>query len=72
MQLHFILVFLSVIVLPDGQIKARSEVVTQCPSQEYVHQMHQPMMDRGEIIYWAANCRSMSVELPAPNKGLNT
>jgi len=71
MELYVILVYLSVIVMPDGEIKTYTATVNECPSTEMVRSMHQRMMDTGEIVDWGARCSSTEVQLIVP-KGLKT
>jgi hypothetical protein len=71
MELYSILVYLSVIVMPDGELKTYTATVKECPSTEMVMSMHQRMMDTGEIVDWAARCTSTEVQLTVP-KGLKT
>jgi len=71
MELYTILVYLSVIVMPDGELKTYTATVKECPSNELVMSMHQGMMDTGEIVDWSARCTSVNVELTVP-KGLKT
>ena len=71
MELYVIFVYLSVIVMPDGEIKTYTATVNECPSTEMVRSMHQRMMDTGEIVDWGARCSSTEVQLTVP-KGLKT
>jgi hypothetical protein len=71
MELYTVLVYLSVIVMPDGELKTYTATVKECPSNEMVMSMHQRMMDTGEIVDWAARCTSTEVQLTVP-KGLKT
>jgi hypothetical protein len=71
MELYVIFVYLSVIVMPDGEIKTYTATVNECPSNEMVMSMHQRMMDTGEIVDWGARCSSTEVQLTVP-KGLKT
>jgi len=63
MELYVIFVYLSVIVMPDGEIKTYTATVNECPSTEMVMSMHQRMMDTGEIVDWGARCSSTEVQL---------
>ena len=71
MELYTILVYLSVVVMPDGELKTYTATVKECPSTEMVMSMHQRMMDTGEIVDWAARCTSTEVQLTVP-KGMKT
>jgi len=71
MELYTVLVYLSVIVMPDGELKTYTATVKECPSTKMVMSMHQRMMDTGEIVDWAARCTSTEVQLTVP-KGLKT
>ena len=71
MELYTILVYLSVIVMPDGELKTYTATVKECPSTEIVMSMHQRMIDTGEIVDWAARCTSTEVQLTVP-KGYKT
>jgi len=71
MELYTFFVFLSVIVMPDGELKTLSRNVVECPAMETVLEMHKPKMDSGEIVDWAATCLTTELPLTIP-KGLNT
>jgi len=64
--------YLSVIITPDGQVKAYSEVLEECPSTEYVMQYHQSMVDAGDIMDWRARCNKYDFNFDLPQKGLST
>jgi len=64
--------YLSVIITPDGQVKAFSDVVQECPTSEYVIQYHQAMVDAGDIVDWRARCTKVDLDMAMPQKGLNT
>ena len=64
--------YLSVIITPDGQVKAFSDVVQECPTTEYVMQYHQSMVDAGDIVDWRASCNKHSFDMAMPEKGLST
>jgi hypothetical protein len=71
MELYTFFVFLSVIVMPDGELKTLSRNVVECPAMETVLEMHKPKMDSGEIVDWAATCLTTELPLTIP-KGLST
>ena len=71
MELYTFFVFLSVIVMPDGEIKSFSKHVVECPSMETVLEMHKPKMDSGEIADWSATCLTTQLPLTIP-RGLST
>ena len=71
MELYTFFVFLSVIVMPDGELKTLSRNVVECPSMETVLEMHQFKMDSGEIVDWSATCLTTELPLTIP-KGLST
>jgi len=64
--------YLSVIITPDGQVKAFSDVLQECPTSEYVIQYHQAMVDAGDIVDWRASCNKHSFDMAVPQKGINT
>jgi thymidine phosphorylase len=64
--------YLSVIITPDGQVKAFSDVVQECPTSEYVIQHHQAMVDAGDIVDWRASCNKHSFDMTVPEKGIST
>jgi hypothetical protein len=64
--------YLSVIITPDGTVKAHSEVVQECPSTEYVMSTHKKMMDAGDILDWRARCSKYDFDFDLPQKGLAT
>lgn len=71
MDPHVFLIFFSVIVLPDGEVKTLSKNVVECPSEEVVLEMHVPKVQRGEIVDWAAACKPITVLLESPTKNSN-
>ena len=71
MELYTFFVFLSVIVMPDGELKTLSRNVVECPSMETVLKMHQPKMDSGEIVDWSATCLTTELPLNIP-QGMKT
>ena len=71
MELYTFFVFLSVIVMPDGELKTFSRNVVECPSMETVLEMHKLKMDSGEIVDWSATCLTTELPLAIP-KGLKT
>jgi len=66
MDIYAIFVYLSIIVMPDGEIKTLSMTVDQCPTDGQVQMLHKPMMDSGEIITWAARCKRFEIPLNIP------
>ena len=60
--------YLSVIITPDGQVKAFSDVVQECPTSEYVIQHHQAMVDAGDIVDWRARCTKVNLDMAMPEK----
>ena len=64
--------YLSVIITPDGQVKAFSDVVQECPTSEYVIRYHQAMVDAGDIVDWRASCNKHSFDMAMPEKGIST
>ena len=60
--------YLSVIITPDGQVKAFSDVLQECPTSEYVIQYHQAMVDAGEIVDWRASCNKHSFDMAMPEE----
>lgn len=64
--------YLSVIITPDGQVKAHSEVLQECPTSEYVMEWHESMVKSGEIVDWRASCNKHSFDMPMPEKGIST
>ncbi len=61
-------VFLSVIILPDGEVKSYTEHVVKCPTEELVLQMHVPRMESGEIKDWSASCGPIVLMFNAPTE----
>ena len=59
--------YLSVIITVDGQVKAHSEVVQECPTTEYVMQYHQSMVDAGDIVDWRARCTKVNLDMELPD-----
>jgi len=66
MDTYAILVYLSVIVMSDGEIKTLTMTVEECPTNAQVQMMHRPMMDSGEILTWAARCKRFEMPLNIP------
>jgi hypothetical protein len=60
--------YLSVIITPDGQVKAFSDVVQECPTSEYVIQYHEAMVDAGEIVDWRARCTKVDLDMAMPEE----
>ena len=52
--------------MPDGEIKTLTMTVEKCPTNAQVQMMHKPMMDSGEIVTWAANCKQFDLPLSIP------
>ena len=71
MELYTFFVFLSVIVMPDGELKSYARNVIECPAADVVTQMHQSKMDSGEIVDWSATCMTTQLPLNIP-QGLKT
>jgi hypothetical protein len=71
MELYIFFVFLSVIVMPDGEIKSFTQHVAECPTWEVVQQMHVPKVSSGEIVDWSATCLTTELPLSIP-QGLKT
>jgi len=71
MELYTFFVFLSVIVMPDGEIKSFTKHVAECPTWEVVQQMHVPKVSSGEIVDWSATCLTTKLPLKIP-EGLST
>jgi hypothetical protein len=64
--------YLSVIITPDGQVKAHSEVLQECPTTEYVMEWHESLVESGEIVDWRASCNKHSFDMTVPEKGIST
>ena len=64
--------YLSVIITPDGQVKAHSEVLQECPTTEYVMEWHESLVESGEIADWRASCNRYSFNMTVPEKGIST
>ena len=64
--------YLSVIITPDGQVKAFSDVVQECPTTEYVMEWHESLVESGEIVDWRASCNKHSFDMTVPEKGIST
>jgi hypothetical protein len=68
MQTYVFLVFISAILLPDGEFKTHLSYVKECPEQELVYQLHEPKMKSGEIIDWAAACHRIPLQFDVPKE----
>ncbi len=68
MEFYTFFVFFSVIVTPDGEIKSFSKHVTECPTWEAVKGLHEPKLNKGEIIDWGATCLETKLPLISPPK----
>ena len=64
--------YLSVIITPDGTVKAHSDVVQECPTTEYVMQYHQSKLDAVDIFDWQASFTKVELDMAMPQKGINT
>ena len=65
MEFYTFFVFFSVIVTPDGEIKSFSKHVESCPTWEIVQELHEPRVDKGEIVDWGATCLETKLPLKA-------
>ena len=64
--------YLSVIITPNGEVKAYSDVLQECPTSEYVTEWHESLVASGEIVDWRASCNKYSFDMTVPEKGINT
>jgi hypothetical protein len=71
MELYTFYVFLSIIVMPDGELKSLVRNVVECPPVKLVEEMHEPRMATGEIVDWSATCLHAELPLKIP-QGLKT
>ncbi len=50
------LVFLVVLVFPDGRTETRSGNVAACPDIKTIHTKYEELVDKGLIQQWDAQC----------------
>jgi len=56
-----VLIFMLVVVLPSGEVRVASSVVTQCPGRAQVVEQAELMLSKGDIVGWEANCLRVTV-----------
>jgi hypothetical protein len=49
-------VFMFLLILPGGEAKVESRLVTECPDNEQVEYLFNDMKSEGEIVDWGAIC----------------
>lgn len=57
------IVFLVVLLMPNGDFMSRTTIVDTCPSVKLVGDMYTQRMRRGEILDWNASCLAMNFEM---------
>jgi hypothetical protein len=57
------IVFLVVILMPDGEFRSKTTIVDTCPSVKVIGDLYTQRMNRGEIIDWNASCFPMNFEM---------
>lgn len=49
-------VFVLIMVMPDGEPKNMIKYVPECPPNELVEKLYNPLMKSGDILDWSAVC----------------
>ena len=58
-----LLVFVVVVILPNGQPVIKAELVRECPEQTFIISAYQQMKVAGKILDWQARCYDSGLEL---------
>jgi len=60
-----LLLFVVVVILPNGQPQVNATAVFACPSQQKVMDTYQQAQTAGHILDWRAHCLDTGMRLPA-------
>ena len=56
------IIFLVVILTPQGEFKSKTTIVETCPSVQVIGDLYTERMNSGEILDWNASCLPMNFE----------
>ena len=59
-----LMLFVVVIILPNGEPKVDAGVVAQCPATEKTTQIYEQAVLRGDILDWRARCYNTGLMRP--------
>jgi hypothetical protein len=59
-----LMLFVVVVILPNGQPKVDAGVVAQCPDTERTTKIYEQAVLRGDILDWRARCYNSDLMLP--------
>ena len=59
-----LMLFVVVVILPNGQPKVDAGVVAQCPDTEKTTQIYEQAVLKGDILDWRARCYNSDLTLP--------
>tara|TARA_R100001460_G_scaffold18675_1_gene39499 strand:+ start:1076 stop:1273 length:198 start_codon:yes stop_codon:yes gene_type:complete len=59
-----LMLFVVVVILPNGQPRVDAGVVDQCPNTKETTKIYEQAVLRGDIIDWRARCYSSDLILP--------
>lgn len=59
-----LLLFVVVVILPNGQPKVDAGVVAQCPDTASTIQLYEKAVQRGDILDWRARCYNTELMRP--------
>jgi len=59
-----VLLFVVIVILPNGQPQVNATAVAACPSQQKVMDTYQQAQTAGHILDWRAHCLDTGMRLP--------
>ena len=62
--MNAVLLFVVVVILPNGQPQVNATAVSQCPDQKVIHDTYEQAQIAGYIIDWRATCFPSGLVLP--------
>ena len=62
--MNAIMLFVVVVILPNGQPKVDAGVVAQCPDTQETTKIYEQAVIRGDILDWRARCYNSDLMLP--------
>lgn len=63
--MNALLLFVVVVILPNGQPQVDAGVVGQCPDTQAIIQIYEQAVIRGDILDWRARCYNSELMRPA-------
>ena len=64
-----LLLFVVVVILPNGEPKVDAGVVAKCPDTERTTKIYEQAVLRGDILDWRARCYNSDLMLPTFTQG---